>query len=78
MAPLIGAEFSLGNKAVGPGWANGASEKTIDEWRKKAVESVKIEMEILIQETCSAEYGRLMRKVRRWYPLLAYSHYGLH
>jgi serine/tyrosine/threonine adenylyltransferase len=65
LSPLIGAESVLGNKAVGPRWAHGASDETIEEWGKKGTQSVKEEMEVLIQETCSAEYGRLMRKVSR-------------
>lgn len=35
----------------------------INAWRRDALESVKEEMEVLIQQTCSTEYGRLMRKV---------------
>lgn len=33
------------------------------EWKKVAVDAVKQEMEVVIQEGCSKEYGRLMRKV---------------
>jgi hypothetical protein len=62
LSPLIGAESVLGNKPVGLSWAHGASDETIAEWGKKGEENVK-EMEVLIQETCSTEYGRLMRKV---------------
>jgi hypothetical protein len=53
----------LGDKPVGPGWTHGASEATIAEWGTKGKESLMEEMEVLIQETCSVEYGRLMRKV---------------
>lgn len=63
LAPLIGAEVELGEKAVAPGWAEGASKEKIDDWRKKGIDLVKEEMEILIQQTCAAEYGRLMHKV---------------
>jgi hypothetical protein len=63
LAPLIGAESALGDKAVGPGWAHGTSDEKIREWTKKGTESVKDEMDVLVQEACSVAYGRLMRKV---------------
>lgn len=63
ISPLIGAEFALGGKAVGPNWAQGASDEIMGEWKQKALDAVKEEMEVLIQETCSVEYGKLMRKV---------------
>ncbi|KIM92020.1 hypothetical protein PILCRDRAFT_57074, partial [Piloderma croceum F 1598] len=61
LSPLIGAESVLGNKPVGPGWMQGASDETIAEWGEKGKES-REEMEVLIQTTCSVEYGRLMKK----------------
>ncbi|KAI0073890.1 UPF0061-domain-containing protein [Panus rudis PR-1116 ss-1] len=61
LAPVIGAEAELG-KAVPPGWAEGVSKEQIDEWRNKGLELAKEEMEILAQETCGQEYGRLMHK----------------
>jgi serine/tyrosine/threonine adenylyltransferase len=63
LAPLIGAEISLGNKAVSQGWADQVSTEKIAEWRQQGQESVKDEMERLIQEVMAVEYGRLMRKV---------------
>lgn len=62
LSPLIGAEAELGGKAVSNGWAEDASEDKIKEWREKGIQLVKEEMEVLIQETSAAEYGRLMRK----------------
>lgn len=62
LAPLIGAEAELG-KAVQSGWAEGVSKEKIDEWRQKGTDLVKEEMEVLIQQTCATEYGRLMHKV---------------
>ena len=35
----------------------------MDEWKQNALEAVKEEMEVLIQERCSVMYGKLMRKV---------------
>lgn len=63
LSPLIGAESELGEKAVGMGWADGVSSKKIDNWRKKGTELVKDELECVVQEVTSLEYGRLLRKV---------------
>ncbi|RPD75172.1 UPF0061-domain-containing protein [Lentinus tigrinus ALCF2SS1-7] len=62
LAPIIGAEDSLGGKAVSPGWAEDASEDKIKEWSKRGIELVKEEMERVAEETCAVEYGRLMHK----------------
>ena len=64
LEPLIGAEHELGGKAVSSGWADNASKDQIKEWGKKGTELVKEEMERVIEEACSVEYGRLMHKVR--------------
>jgi len=64
LAPLIGAEVELGNKAVSPCWADNASEEKIAQWRQIGQEFVKDEMEKVLQEVTAEEYGRLMRKVR--------------
>lgn len=45
------------------GWADGVSSKKIDNWRKKGTELVKDELECVVQEVTSLEYGRLLRKV---------------
>ena len=76
LAPLIGAEADLGDRAVSAGWAEGVSEEQIAEWRQRGVTLVKEEMEILIQEVTSQEYGRLMRRVSlQWRrPLLPVHH----
>ncbi|KAF5367571.1 hypothetical protein D9758_003792 [Tetrapyrgos nigripes] len=60
LAPLIGAESS-GVKLVA-GWASSASQEQLDEWSKLGVKETNEEMERLIQETMSVEYGRLLRK----------------
>jgi len=61
LAPLIGAEEELGH-AVAPNWADNVTSEKLSEWRKRGTELVKDEMEALAQETCGAEYGRLMHK----------------
>ena len=38
LAPLIGAADELGGKAVGAGWADGASKEKIETWAKKGFE----------------------------------------
>ncbi|KAJ3829919.1 hypothetical protein F5878DRAFT_49531 [Lentinula raphanica] len=61
LAPLIGAEMERG-KALSANWASSASEQQLDEWRERAISSLKDEMEALFKEICSAENGLLMRK----------------
>jgi uncharacterized protein YdiU (UPF0061 family) len=62
LAPLIGAEISLGNKAVKEGWAANAASDTLQSWRTTALEQTQSEMEHIIQETCAVEYNLLLRK----------------
>ena len=62
LAPLIGAEISLGNKAVKEGWAADVSSDTLQSWRTTAVEQTQSEMERILQETCAVEYNLLLRK----------------
>lgn len=62
LAPLIGAEISLGNKAMKEGWAADASSDTLQSWRTIALEQTQSEMERIIQDTCALEYNRLLRK----------------
>ena len=62
LAPLIGAEDELGGKAVGAGWADGASKEKIEAWAKKGLE-LRDDVDKVVQETSAVEYGRLLRKV---------------
>ncbi|KAG6374471.1 hypothetical protein JVT61DRAFT_4514 [Boletus reticuloceps] len=62
LAPLIGAEISLGNKAVKQGWAADVSSDTFQSWRTTALEETQSEMERILQETCAVEYNHLLRK----------------
>lgn len=62
LAPLIGAEMSLGNKAVKAGWASDLTPETRSSWRTAALNQHKSEMERLIQETSAVEYNIQMRK----------------
>ncbi|KZT07649.1 UPF0061-domain-containing protein [Laetiporus sulphureus 93-53] len=61
LSPLIGAEAERG-KAVPPGWADDVPEEKLDELRKQGMELVNDEMVRIAQETCAAEYARLMHK----------------
>ena len=62
LAPLIGAESELGDKAVSKGWADGASKEKLEEWKREGLK-LRDELDRVAQETISVEYGRLMRKV---------------
>ncbi|OJT15131.1 UPF0061 protein C20G4.05c [Trametes pubescens] len=60
LAPLIGAEDALGNKAVSPGWADTASPEQLQEWTARGLALAKDEMERIAEEACAVEYGRHM------------------
>ena len=62
LAPLIGAESELGDRAVSQGWADGASGQKLEEWKKEGLK-LRDELDRVAQESISVEYGRLMRKV---------------
>lgn len=62
LAPLIGAEISLGDKAVKEGWAADVSPETLESWRATALEQTLSEMERILQETCAVEYNFHLRK----------------
>ncbi|KAG0705687.1 hypothetical protein DFH29DRAFT_996562 [Suillus ampliporus] len=62
LAPLIGAEAAQGNKAVQPGWASSITPETLVSWHTVGKHLPKAEMERILEETCAAEYGNLMRK----------------
>lgn len=59
---MIGAEASLGH-AVGPNWANDASEKQIEEWSTKG-EEMRDEVDEVIKSTFEKKYWTLVRQVR--------------
>ncbi|KAF9263247.1 UPF0061-domain-containing protein [Marasmius fiardii PR-910] len=61
LSPLIGAELSL-EKPLQPNFSKDASEEQINEWKESALKECKDELERVIQEEASIEYGRLMRK----------------
>lgn len=67
LAPLLGAEAAADGKAVTEGWADDASEETMDAWTAKGKHLID-EATRVIQETSSIEYGRLMRKVSFYEP----------
>ncbi|PFH53087.1 hypothetical protein AMATHDRAFT_138210 [Amanita thiersii Skay4041] len=61
LAPLIGAEMSLGNKAVSAGWADDITDEQLSGWRKKGLE-IKDELHNMVQDIVSQEYRNLMRR----------------
>ncbi|KAI6024623.1 hypothetical protein PISMIDRAFT_690033 [Pisolithus microcarpus 441] len=57
LAPLIGAEIALGNKAVQRGWANNVGDETVSEWHAAGIREVGSTMNQIIESTCASEYG---------------------
>ncbi|KAI6042935.1 hypothetical protein EDC04DRAFT_2878302 [Pisolithus marmoratus] len=62
LAPLIGAEMALGDKAVQKGWADNVSDETISGWRAAAIEEVGSTITQIIESVCSTEYGMALRR----------------
>jgi uncharacterized protein YdiU (UPF0061 family) len=63
LAPLVGAEAALGNKAVSVGWAKEAKKEKITEWSTKGAALVDGELRTLFQREYEAEYSEKMRRV---------------
>jgi hypothetical protein len=63
LAPLVGAEAELGNRAVSAGWAREAEKDRINEWGSKGVTLVEEELKIFFQREYEAEYNKRMRQV---------------
>lgn len=63
LAPLIGAEAELGNRAVSEGWAKEAKKDKISEWSSKGGALVDEELKALFQREYEAEYNEKMRRV---------------
>ncbi|KAJ7727308.1 hypothetical protein DFH07DRAFT_871592 [Mycena maculata] len=61
LAPLIGAELSLGH-AVPVGWAEAASKEEIAAWRTRGTDELKDELEMVAQGETAKAYAELMRK----------------
>ncbi|KAJ7104237.1 hypothetical protein B0H15DRAFT_16753 [Mycena belliarum] len=61
LAPLIGAELSLGH-AVPAGWADAASKEELAAWRTRGMDELKDEVEKVTQGETAAAYGEFMRK----------------
>ena len=64
LAPLIGAELNLKGKAVSSGWADSVTKDEIAKWKREGLQAVEEDLEKVVEEECSKEYGILMRKVR--------------
>ncbi|KAI0303734.1 UPF0061-domain-containing protein [Multifurca ochricompacta] len=62
LAPLIGAEAELGDRAVSAGWGKDAKKDKVTEWSSKGVTLVKEELESLFQREYEVEYNARMRQ----------------
>ncbi|KIK24019.1 hypothetical protein PISMIDRAFT_99248 [Pisolithus microcarpus 441] len=62
LAPLIGAEIALGNKAVQRGWADNVSDETVSDWRAAGIKEVGSTMNQIIESTCASECGMALRR----------------
>jgi len=60
LAPLIGAEAELGNRAVSAGWATEAKKDKIDKWSSEGVALVEEELKTLFQREYEAGYTEKM------------------
>lgn len=63
LAPLIGAEAALGNRAVSEGWAKEVKKEKITEWSTKGAALVDEELRTIFQREYEAEYNEKMRRV---------------
>ncbi|KAF5359797.1 hypothetical protein D9756_003348 [Leucocoprinus leucothites] len=61
LAPVIGAEqMSFNGQAVSKDWTKDVTSDQIEAWSEKGKE-LRTEVERVVQQTCSTEYGRLFR-----------------
>lgn len=63
LAPLVGAEAGLGNRAVSEGWAKEAKKEKITEWSTRGAALVDEELRTIFQREYEAEYNEKMRRV---------------
>ncbi|SRR5258708_6505182 len=63
LAPLVGAEAALGNRAVSGGWAKDAKKEKIVEWSCKGAALVDEDLRTIFQREYEAEYHKKMRLV---------------
>ena len=63
LAPLVGAEAALGNRAVSEGWAKDAKKEKITEWSTKGAAIVDEELRTIFQREYETEYNEKMRRV---------------
>ncbi|KAJ3553598.1 hypothetical protein NP233_g12609 [Leucocoprinus birnbaumii] len=61
LAPVIGAEKTMyDGQAVPTNWTKDIASEQIESWSEKGKE-LRTEVERVVQQTCSTEYGRLLR-----------------
>ena len=63
LAPLIGAQAALGNRAVSEGWAKEVKKDKITEWSTKGAALTDEELRTIFQREYEAEYNEKMRRV---------------
>jgi Protein adenylyltransferase SelO len=63
LAPLVGAESELGDRALSEGWAKEAKRDKISQWNSKGVVLVDEELKALFRREYEAEYNEKMRRV---------------
>jgi serine/tyrosine/threonine adenylyltransferase len=63
LAPLVGAEAALGNRAVSEGWAKEAKKEKITEWSTKGAALVDEELKTIFKREYETEYNEKMRRV---------------
>jgi uncharacterized protein YdiU (UPF0061 family) len=63
LAPLVGAQAALGNRAVSEGWAKDIKKEKLTEWSTKGAALVDGELKTIFQREYEAEYKEKMRRV---------------
>lgn len=63
LAPLVGAEVALGNRAVSEGWAKEAKKHEKPEWSTEGAAIVDEELRTIFQREYEVEYNERMRGV---------------
>lgn len=63
LAPLVGAESELGDRALSDGWAREAKRDKISQWNSKGVVLVDEELKAIFRREYEAEYSEKMRRV---------------
>ena len=63
LAPLVGAEVELENRAVAEDWTKEVKKDKINRWSTKGITLINEELKTLFQREYEAEYKKKMRQV---------------